>query len=324
MHHIAVVGAGQFGSRHLQGLHKLPVPIKLYVVDPMESSRARARERLAELPANPNVRNIEMVVDLRELPDRLDLAIVATTADVRLATIERLLERCDLSHVVLEKVLFQRLEEYETAGRLFMDRSVTAWVNCPRRMYESYEVVRDYFAASPVTYMHVQGGAWGLGCNGVHFADLFNYISGAYPDRYDIRQLYPAVHSSKRSGFVEFGGLMAGSADEARLRLVLESDTSSAQGHLITMRSGSRSCVIDEVSERAWLLDEVEDGGEISFRVPFQSELTADLALSILRDGVCALPDYATSMRVHVPFVRSLLEHYGGTTTAAVDRCPIT
>ena len=55
MHQIAIIGAGQLGSRHLQGLAKLQLPCQVHVVDPSPKSLEVARQRFAETPPSPHV-----------------------------------------------------------------------------------------------------------------------------------------------------------------------------------------------------------------------------------------------------------------------------
>ena len=82
MKKILISGAGQIGSRHLQGLMKLNFPSKIYVVDPSIKSLALSESRLKE------VKNIAPFIDVSffsELPKlgKIDLAIIATTSDIR-------------------------------------------------------------------------------------------------------------------------------------------------------------------------------------------------------------------------------------------------
>ena len=55
MHSIAIIGAGQLGSRHLQAIARLTMPARVYLVDPSDAARDVARQRFGEMPANPLV-----------------------------------------------------------------------------------------------------------------------------------------------------------------------------------------------------------------------------------------------------------------------------
>ena len=46
MYNILLIGAGQLGSRHLQGLMKCPLPARIEVIEPSEKNRNTAIERV--------------------------------------------------------------------------------------------------------------------------------------------------------------------------------------------------------------------------------------------------------------------------------------
>jgi Predicted dehydrogenases and related proteins len=321
MNHIAVIGAGQLGSRHLQGLASLAVPTTLYMVDPVQDSLDRARQRFQEMPANGNVTALHAIRNVEELPDRVDLAIVATTAEVRLMLLERLFSQRMVRNVVLEKVLFQREEEYARAGQLLADNGAKAWVNCPRRIFPIYSRVRDFFQQDPVQSMQVHGGDWGLGCNCVHFADLFCFLAGTVVEEFDTRLVDKGFYAGKREGFVEFGGTLIGKAGKASLWMTAVNG--SAARHLITVRGEKLTCVIDEVGGQAWFIDDDGRWRSEAFNLPYQSQMTGTVAMAILAGDDCGLPTYLSSAKVHLPLVRSLHAHLlqSGVDTSC---CPIT
>ena len=55
MYNIAIIGAGQLGSRHLQGLKLAQLPMRIEIVDSSEKSLETARERYDQIEANPLV-----------------------------------------------------------------------------------------------------------------------------------------------------------------------------------------------------------------------------------------------------------------------------
>ena len=147
---IAIIGAGQLGSRHLQGLAKLQLECEITVIDPMSASLAVARQRFDEMPVNPAMRGVRYQTEIGDLPLDLDLVIIATTADIRLAVMESLLAHSKVRCLLLEKVLFQDLADYPEAQALLAAHQVRTWVNCPRRVFPIYQEVREFFADAPL------------------------------------------------------------------------------------------------------------------------------------------------------------------------------
>lgn len=321
MYHVAVIGAGQLGSRHLQGLSLVNFPCIFYMVDPFQESLLRARQRMEEMPPNDNVVDLIALTDIDGLPKRVDLAILATTADIRLTILEQLLSHCKVSYLVLEKVLFQREIDYVTAGQLLESHGAKAWVNCPRRMYDIYRDVKHFFSNDLIQYMQVHGGDWGLGCNGIHFADLFNYLTGEIVGIYDATQLNRGTYPSKRAAFVEFGGSLSGQSSTAHFSLTAQHGSNSR--HLIMIRGEKHSCLLDEQAGQIWFLDEINGWHNASFTTPYQSQITGNVAMEILQSGSCYLPDYNTSVAIHLPFIRVLNQHLS-VIDVNVAVCPIT
>ena len=108
MYNIAIIGSGQLGSRHLQGLAKIDMEINIEVADLNVQSLELARKRYEEIPANPSVKSISFFQSIEDLNDSLDLVIVATNADIRYELVVQLLRAKKVKNIILEKVVFQR------------------------------------------------------------------------------------------------------------------------------------------------------------------------------------------------------------------------
>ncbi len=319
---IAIIGAGNLGSRHLQGLAEIRSECEIHIVDPNQDSLESARARFAQIPANPGIRGLYDHRDISLLPKFLDLAIVATTSAIRLSVIRKLLEHGEARYLLLEKVLFPRVAEYTEAAELFHGKSVRAWVNCSRRLFDLYIGAREEFQADRLLHIDVTGGNWGLGCNGIHFLDLMAFLTGEIPGRFDTSGLAPGAVPSKRPGFLEFSGTVMASTSGCSLSMTAR-PTSSAR-HLVTLRGEHISYVIDETAGKYWKL---EIGGEWNtgeFHVPFQSRMTGGVADGILSKGACGLPEYEESSRVHRPFLEALIKHVDAGQASGLTTCLIT
>jgi hypothetical protein len=322
MYNIAIIGAGQLGRRHLQGLLTARLDANIYVVDPGDSALAAAHVSVAEVQSPATQRKaVKYAACAADFPRDLDLAIVATTADVRLQALQSLCKAAAPRNLVLEKVLFQRASDYQDASDLIERHKIAAWVNCGRRMLTVYQNLREFFADDPVSRMEVFGGEWGLGCNGIHFLDLLQFLSGTGDLSIDTEGLVPGVLQSKRPGFVEFAGSLRGSIGNAGFQLT--SIAGSKKRHLISLHaSGSKSVFIDEARCELWK----HTGGTAElerFSLPYQSQMTGALAEQILETGDCALTPYLESAALHLPFLDALGRHAAGA-DGNVDCCSIT
>jgi predicted dehydrogenase len=315
MHEIVVVGAGQLGSRHLQGLARLHASARLHMVEPAQAAIELARARVAEVAGAAVADAIRAHHSVASLPEHIDAAIVATTAQFRLAALSELLERSRVRYVLLEKVLFQQFADYDAAARLLAAHGVRAWVNCPRRLYPIYASIKDWFAATPPTSVTVAGGEWGMGCNGIHFVDLFSFLTGAPLADFDATQLQPGTVPARRPGYVEYCGTLRATAGDRSL--VLTAAAQSPLRHLITLRSPQQQVVIDEGTGTLWRLQGQDQSDVVRFQVPYQSELTAAVVSAMLAHGTCGLTSYAESAPLHLALLRAFAVHSDGRSAQA-------
>lgn len=130
MRKVLLVGAGGIGSRHLQALAKSEIPLQIQVVARSEKSLTLAKERCLEAN-NTAEKRVEYYTNLNQIASRVGVAIVATNSDVRKDVIESLLNKTEISYLILEKVLFQKLKDYEIVEHILEQKHVKAWVNCP-------------------------------------------------------------------------------------------------------------------------------------------------------------------------------------------------
>ena len=241
--------------------------------------------------------------------------------NVRLKVLQSLLARSTVRYMLLEKVLFQRLGDYEVADALLKAHSVQAWVNCTRRAYPFYNSIREFFGNEPLRWFQVSGGNWGLGCNSIHFLDLLAKLTDGFPTELTTDALDRALIPSKRKNFMEFTGALRGKFDGTEFELASLADSTARL--LMTIRSDKRTCVIDETGGQAFLFDG-SSWEQRGFTMPLLSELATSVATSILREGVCDLPTYEQSAILHLPLLRALGAHAAIEMGTPVDHCPIT
>jgi pyrroline-5-carboxylate reductase len=136
MHTILLIGAGNIGRRHLQGLLLSPFSYSIYVVDPIAACLDLAKAAVAEVEA-PTValHTIQYLSSIQLAPTNCDVAIIATNADVRKLVVEELIAHTTPRYLILEKVLFQKEADYKTIGQLIYQKNIPTFVNCTRRYF---------------------------------------------------------------------------------------------------------------------------------------------------------------------------------------------
>ena len=324
MSKIVLIGAGQLGSRHLQGLAKSSMEISIEVVEPFEKSREVAQQRYEEIEKNPKISSIDFFESIDELSEALDVVIIATNADVRSQIIKELFSKKRVKNLILEKVLFQTVEEYVEVKKLLIETSTKCWVNHPRRMFPFYQSLKNEIKNSEqISYM-VQGGAWGLGCNGLHFIDHLSFLSDSAELKIDNDFLHPHVYEAKRANYVEFNGLLKGRIGNHIFALYSDKEYAPVT---LTITTDTLTAFIDEANGYARIARKRNDWKweESSQKIVyFQSELTHTVIEQIITTGSCNLPDYDDAMKLHIPFVQALLSHMESVDGQVLTLCPIT
>lgn len=300
---ILISGAGQLGSRYLQGLAKCRFPLKIYVQDTYGESLVRAEQRWNEVLGSETHHGVSFHKNIEDLPQQLDIAIVATTADVRPKQVGEIVRHAEVRYWVLEKVLAQSetgLDEIvsHTKG------SARAWVNTPRRMMPWHQQIKGQLGINHPMTFKVEGGLWGLACNAVHFLDLFAWWTGETLQAVNTDRLAQHWFESKRPGNWEIAGTL-----EARF-------SGGSRAILSAKNEAVPICLELDDGRLSWLINEAEgsakrsDGLEISGHMTYQSELSATLVESLLENGCCDLPTLEESVALHRVFIRSMLEHW--------------
>lgn len=324
MRQIALVGCGEIGSRHLQSLMLLKEPSQITVVEPSSVAAERAAERADEV-SGPGHAKIRFAQECSELPDIIDIGIIATSSKHRLTALRSLLDASSAKHLILEKVLFQAEAEYFEAQEIISRSGAHGWVNCPRRMISDFRSFEPLLSAAPPLNMTVRGSNWGLGCNAIHFIDLQSMYLRNPTYSLDVSGLDPVLHDAKRADFVEFSGEISGEfeAEVGKFSLVCEADgpveyetVLESATHKITIKTPGSSARVEDKSSGSIVNQ--------NFSMAYQSELTHRVVEQLINSATCDLPDYATSMQLHLPLIEALRVFAEGVSGCSLERINIT
>lgn len=322
---IAVIGAGQLGSRHLQALARLDRRATVTVVEPFAEARERAKQRFAEVATADGLVELVLGDSFAALPTALDAVIVATNADRRADVVRQLLDRATVRFLILEKVLFQRDDDYVAIGDRLAAAGVKTWVNCPRRMQPGYQQLRQELRDQTPFAMRVTGSGWGLACNGIHFLDLAALLASRDDLQIAEADLSSNVVPSKRAGFVELFGRVRGAfGDGSTIELVCP--TEAVEPIAMDLETAQLRIAIREDRQEVRIGSRTGDEPERIVPLPpvYQSQLSQLVVQDLLDRGDCALTPYAESCRLHRPFLAALLAHYRRHVDVAATVCPIT
>lgn len=285
MYKIAVIGAGQLGSRHLQGLKLSKLKSDIWVVDNNSNSLQIAQQRYEEGEVNSN-QTIYYLQLIEQLPTELDLVVIATSSKPRLTILKSLLAKVKVTNIILEKFLFTGLTDYDEAEQLLQINHVNVWVNCPRRLFDFYVEIDSMIDKQKPLVMEYTDSNWGLCCNSIHMIDIFMMLSGEKTYTACFDGIIPQVKDSKRNGYIEFNGtvnVLTPNGSTLRLACV---DDDTVQ-HQMTIINGSHHIIINEPEGFMSV-----DGNKQPVHIKYQSQLTGAVADEILLNGNCKLTTY--------------------------------
>lgn len=313
---ILIAGAGQLGSRHLQGVKTSKYELDIWVYDLSDESLKVAEERYNQVDSNN--KSVHFVNTLEVVPSEIDVVIVASSSKPRAAIVSAILASKAVKYMVLEKFLFPRLSEYEEIGSLIKQKQVKTWVNCPRRMWKGYEIIKQMIDKSKPIECLYEGGEWGMCCNTIHFVDAFMYLNGMNHFSVNLNGLIQEVVDSKRAGYVEVHGTeVFTTANGSVLKLTSLPDY-KGESHLV-IRNGNTAI---EYNEGKGLI--TFNGERITVSVHYQSGLSGILVDELIETGMCRLASYDQSASYHIAYLSEITPFINRIKGWKSDSCPIT
>lgn len=318
-----IIGAGQLGSRHLQGLVKCLEQLEIYVLDPSLDSLKIAQEREKEINHKHKVIYTQ---SWEILPEFFDIVIVATNANIRESVINKLLENHKVRFLILEKVLFQELNAYQRVRDLLVQHNVITYVNHPRRMFESYINIKANLDSNIQSIYSVVGGNWGIGCNALHFLDLFVFLSEKKLKYINVNLIEDELLESSRKGFTEFTGTLTGYLTDGSFFNITSLKGESSAISVTIFNNEQRLIIQEGLTPQIYELEKKNlfNCKKDIFKVQYQSELTTNIVDGLLNNNSCSLPSYDDARHTHELFLTTMLEKYNNITGLQAKILPIT
>ncbi|MHC8355012.1 Gfo/Idh/MocA family oxidoreductase [Pseudomonas sp. LB3P81] len=325
MYNFLLVGAGQLGSRHLQALAQCDFgEVTVYVVDPSQESLDIAKVRFDQIQISSQIKNIHFLTNISHVNEVIDFCVISTGANCRLQVIEQLFSHVKVNNLLLEKVLFQSVEQLNAAESLLETYETQVWVNCPRRMFPIYSILKEKLLNESAVNLTVVGNDWGLACNSIHFIDIWAYLSNCTHYQLNLDSLASEIIESKRPGYKEVTGTISGASNKGGFALTsIAKDTPSA----IDIKIETDNFLINVDESKGLCVIEYRGSGvkeEIPFTNLYQSQLTQVVAKSVILDKRSSLTAFAESAALHRPLLSGLLDFFNDKSDTEYTFCPIT
>ena len=331
MHTLLLIGAGNIGRRHLQGILLANNQLEIFVVEPHLPNHDLINQAVTEA-GGLRQHQLKIFSSLDEIEKTdFEIVIIATNADVRKNVLLDFLSKKTVTYLVLEKVLFQTLDDYKTVGKLLYEKQIKTFVNCTRRYFSHYQQIKKAIAGSLFMEMKVSGRNWGLACNTIHLLDLFNYFNDSTDYHFKIEGIDKTVHESKRKGFIELTGTIK-NEEKDLFQFSATSYNSSGEPLLIQFKTNQAEFIINEtlgnISCRA-VLENEENKHFNDLKIDYKAlplSQSANLFVDdLLNTGSCLLTDYFVSAQLHTALIKAYLAHLKAMNFLIENEtCPIT
>lgn len=218
-----VSALGAMGRRHVKGLVRAGFDV--VAVDPNPAVLDVARRELQE--AGLDSGKLSMV---DRSTGRFSVAVFAETTPDRLANFNRFLEAASAGRIFLEKPLAADPVEFDRFLDVARGHGVASitQVNFIRRTWPHVQRLAEMCSQEKRFAMTLNGGAIGLGCNGIHYLDTFLYLAG--DERPTVRWATlstETVRSGRGQQFEDFGGDFVLEGNRGRLLASLAADSSA-------------------------------------------------------------------------------------------------
>lgn len=316
---VLIVGCGNIGRRHLQALANVSHPLDIIIVEPNCGDWEKAEQAYGQTGATQHTLSFRESLAGQSIT--ADLAVIATGAEIRRKLFEDLEAGHSIGAYLFEKVLFQTTCDLSEVGRQLQKAGKKAWVNCGRRGFPGYQELRAKLHGKPGIDMRATGGGWGMCSNGIHFLDLYTFVTGQEVLSGAGEYLNPGALPSKREGNVELTGHMRFRAEQGGLVDVVCYENGTAP-LTVEFHGPDIRIVIDEPGRiiTSFLPKGQQETG------PFKSFFVSEMPFfyqDIIEKGECDLPTYDLSARQHAVFLDVVRKHLG-LNVEQDEPCPIT
>lgn len=296
---VLIVGSGNIGSRHLQGLAKCNIPLNIFVSDQNEKSLKIAKIRYQEVAKNAQ-HVVNFFKRLPHVQEDIGICIVATNSDIREQVISEINSKYKVHYWILEKIVAQSVEQLKGIEQTVSSAS-GCWVNNPRKSLLWHQTIKEKLPKSNEWIVDVKGNNWGLVCNSTHYLDLMEWWTEETLLSIELDKTSTWIHS-KRPGFWELKGELIATYSKGSVLILTDS-----------FDSGEELELVIKINRKRWNMNEMKgtfigsNGFSIPGKLDLQSETTGFLIEKILKDGSCLLPTITESAKLHQILLKGLL-----------------
>jgi predicted dehydrogenase len=242
---IAIVGLGRMGRRHVQAARDLGAQI-VGVADPLEENAKLAAQE-HQLPANVVFRDAGEL--LRAVTP--DCLVVASTAPSH-APLTIQAAEAGVKHVLCEKPMASSLAECDQMIEVCRRHGTKLAINHQMRVMEQYLEAKRMIEAPEFggwSSINVIAGNFGIAMNGIHYFELFRWLTNELPAQVTAWFSREPVKSPRGPQFSDRAGQVY-LATASGKRMYLEAGDDQGHGIRVVYAGRNGMLIADELGGR--------------------------------------------------------------------------
>ena len=305
-----IVGFGGMGCRHAQSLIDANSDSLVYIFEPND----KIYESNLDLIGQSMNNKVHRLSNFDQINFKIDFCVVATSSEPRFEILMELLDY-EIPHFLVEKVVFQSDSQFKNLKKSLGREKI--FVNFVNRYFETYIDIKKGIRKRPFS-IDVIGGDFGLGCNALHYFDLFKYFGGKDPVLSNFSLSEDSRGNKRGSSYKEFEGQIS-IEDKQGSTLNISSDLGRLGDVEILIKYSDRTHFINE-----GLLKEIRYFRNKIITKPLTIHYTSKLTAKIYRDiceSNCLLPTISNTEDIHQILFESINKSLN---VKLNEKCPIT
>ena len=326
MKNILIVGLGNIGFRHYQSILKSKYRFKLHIVDKDSNKLKIACDYYDNLIKKKKLKiKLSYYSNIPKIHSEVNVAIIATNADIRKFLIKELVRKNKVKNLILEKIAFQTFREYKYINNLINLKKINTFINFPRRTMTFYKNLKKIIRAKSSVRMNVKGFNWGLASNSLHMVDLLTFLTNEKIHSIKDFSLHKKLFKTKRNNFYDFKGTMEFETKNKSTLLI--EDVKSYKNVNFCIEISFRNityCIYEGLSEVTKCINEgkmIKLSKKTIF--PYQSSLTQNLIENLLDKRKIDLVKINDSLDNHKIYL-NMFNNFIKQIDSKYKKCPIT
>jgi len=308
-----IVGFGNMGCRHAQSLIENNSQNQYFVLEP---DKDIYRANLQKIGVLEN--QVLYFDNIKNLPDNLDFAIIATSSFPRYQIMKKLIDK-GIKYFLLEKIVFQSEYQFNDVISSMNKNGCTAYCNFVSRYFPNYIDIKNKLIKSSPIKMIVTGGDFGLGCNALHYMDLFEYFTGIKAN-IERKELIENLKGNRRGLFYkELLGQILFSTDRGDILFISSEEKRVGGNEIIIIQDDCYDILNEETGSHIHFSK--EKGLVLqAFKILYTSYLT-NIIINDIINKKTLLPNLEDTKHCHTELFKAANSTFG---LADSELCPLT